>query len=284
MKNYCQIVRRSDVVGGQLLGIALAVIAWTVPAGAAVVTLNPIADTMVVKSAASDSATYTNNGGGALLGGSIYNGTNRGEYSMMRFDFSSAIPAGSVISAVTLKMTAAFGYSYSNGEILRFSLMDSDNAGWVEGTSANTRLGATGAYENQTSYTSTTVNSGTAWASGGIFGVAPGDLGAQVGSQALSGVTAGTTYSFSLDPVAISSWLTDPTAANAGLVFYLTNNQVNPTAATYIYFHSMNASVASGLLPQMEITYTPIPEPAVFGLLITGGLAFMRLRGKRRLA
>ena len=254
------------------------------PLSAAVVTLNPIADTMVVKSSASDSATYTNNGGGALLGGSIYNGTNRGEYSMMRFDFSSLIPPDSVITSVTLKLTAAFSYTYSSSETLRFSLMDSDNAGWVEGTSANNRLGATGAYENQTSYTSTTVNSGTAWASGGIFGVAAGDLGAQVGSRALSSVTAGTTYSFSLDPTAISNWLTDSTAASAGLVFYMTNSQVNPTTASYIYFQSMNASVASGLLPQMEITYTPVPEPAVYGLLLVGGLAVMGMRMKRRLA
>jgi len=278
MKTYCQFIRRSGFVGGQLLGVALAMLGSVGAASAAIVTVNPIADTMIVKSAASDSATYTNNGGGALLGGSIYT-LNRGEYSLLRFDFSSVIPQGSVISSVTLKMTAAFSYTYSNGEALGFWLMDADNAAWVQGTSADTRLGATGAYLNQTSYTSTSVNAGTAWASGGIFDVASGDLGAQVGSQALSGVTAGTTYSFSLDPTAISSWLTDPVAANAGLVFHMTNNESPAANSRFIYFHSMNASVASGLLPQLEITYTAVPEPTVFGLLLVGAVVIgMRVR------
>jgi hypothetical protein len=64
----------------------------------------------------------------------------------------------------------------------------------------------------------------------------------------------------------------------------MTNNESPAASSRFIYFHSTNASVASELLPQLEITYTAVPEPSVFGLLLVGGLVAVGLRARHRQA
>lgn len=272
-------------VASLFVAALMALVAAPTQIEAAVVTLNPTGDTNVTASFVGSSNNYNNLGGSALLGASIYAGDAAyGEYSLLRFNVSGTIPGGATINSVTLKMTAAYSYSYSFSEVLKFWQVDPDNAGWVEGTGPGTdpRLGATGRWLNQTSYTNDSVNSGTAWASSGLFARAAGDLGSQVGSQGFASITAGTTYSFTLATSMVDGWLSDSNAENAGVAFHLTNSEAPPAASRFMYFHSMESGQSSGLLPQLVIDYTPVPEPTVAGLLGLGGLLWLSRRVRRR--
>jgi len=248
---------------------------------AAVLVINPTADTFVTKTASNADATYANRGASAMLGGSIYTG-NRGEYSLLRFDLSGTLPGGATINAATLKISSAFLYNYSFSETLRVYQGTSGNAGWVEGTGGN--LGATGRYENQTSYTNHSTHAGSAWASGGIFDAAAGDLGTEIGTLSLgTGVTVDQTLSISLSTAAVTAWLSDSNLEDSGIVFRITNSEgPSPAVSRFFYAHSMNSGKAAGLLPQIEIAYTPIPEPSAAVLLGLGAALLLARRRFRR--
>jgi len=247
---------------------------------AAVLSVNPIADTFVINFGSTRPETYESYGSSSYLGGGIYAGSGLGEYSFLRFDLSSVLPAGAVISSATLKMTAAFTYAYSNGETLRFWQMNPTNAAWTENSGMS---GTTAAYINQTSYVAPGDSAGTGWASGGIFNVIPGDLGNQIGQESLTGVDAEVTYSFSLDATTVNGWLTDSALANAGLVFHMTNDENPAEASRFIYFLSMNSGANVAMLPQLEVTYEVIPEPSTV-LLMFGGLIALGVYRWRKVA
>lgn len=249
------------------------------PARAAVAIFNPIADTTVQRDPGSVN-NYNNWGSSIYLSATIY-GTNpnAGAYSLLRFDLSS-LPTDSIITGATLTLSAGGGnYSYGRDEVLHIWQVTEANAGWVQGTSDVTPgTGATGRYLNQTSYTNVSTNTGVAWASGGTFSVAPGDLGSEIGSLPLTSIANNSTITITLTPSAIQEWLTNPNLAAAGLAFHMTNNGTN-TGNTHLNFNSMNSGVTSALLPQLQITYAAVPEPETFGLLILGaGLVAHRRR------
>lgn len=255
-----------------------------VNARGATVTLNPIADTTVVQPGYNTLSLYENWGGSSLISATIY-GSNPvyGAYGLLRFNLST-IPSDVTITSAVLKMSAGGGsYSYTRGETLQVWQLASGNAGWVEGTSQiATGTGATGAYLNQTSYTNLSVNSGTNWASGGRFGPEVGDLGAEVGTLSLgSGVVLNQVYSITLAPSAVQAWLTDSSLASAGLAFHMTNNGTS-SGNTFLFFNSMNSGLESALLPQLEITYSSVPEPGTFGLLGLGGCMLFAVYRKRK--
>lgn len=278
MNNYLQLIQRSRALGVCVAGVLVS-LSCAPQADAAVVSVNPIADTMIINYGADRAETYESYGSSIYLGGGIYAGSGLGEYSFLRFDLSSVLPEGAVITSATLKMTAAFTYSYSNGETLRFWQMNPANAAWTQNSGMT---GTTAAYINQTSYVAPGDSAGAAWASGGIFNVIPGDLGNQIGQQSLTGVDENVTYSFSLDAATVNSWLTDSVLANAGLVFHMTNDE-NPAAASrFLYFWSMNSGKGAAMLPQLEVTYDAIPEPSTIGLLLLGGVAALGIRRKLR--
>jgi hypothetical protein len=251
-------------------------------AQAAVATLNPIADTTVQRSDAGSTNNYNNWGSSIYLSATIY-GSNpdNGAYSLLRFDLSS-LPTDSIITGATLTLSAGGGnYSYSRNEVLRVWQITEANAAWVQGTSdAAPGNGATARYLNQTSYTNVSNNTGTDWASGGIFSVAPGDLGDEVGSLGLTSIANNTPITITLSASTIQSWLANPNLATAGLALHMTNDGTN-TGNTHLNFNSMNSSVASNLLPQLQITYTAVPEPGVLGMLALGACLFA---GRRRIA
>jgi len=278
MNNYLQLIQRSRALGVCVASV-LVTLSCAPQTDAAVVSVNPIADTFVINFGADRAETYESYGSSNYLGGGVYAGSGLGEYSFLRFNLSSVLPEGAVITGATLKMTAAFTYAYNNGETLRFWQMNPANAAWTQNSGMS---GTTGAYLNQTSYESPGDADGTAWASGGIFNVIPGDLGNQIGQQSLTGVEENVTYSFSLDAATVNSWLTDSTLANAGLVFHMTNDENPATASRFIYFLSMNSGASGAMLPQLEVTYDAIPEPSVVGLLLLGGVAALGVRRQLR--
>lgn len=251
-------------------------------ARAAVATLNPIADTTVQRSDPGSTNNYNNWGSSIYLSATIY-GSNpdNGAYSLLRFDLSS-LPTDSIITGATLTLSAGGGnYSYSRNEVLHIWQITEANAGWVQGSSdAAPGTGATGRYLNQTSYTNVSTNTGVAWASGGIFSAAPGDLGSEIGSIPLTSIANNTPITITLSASAIQAWLTNPNLAAAGLAFHMTNDGTN-TGNTHLNFNSMNSSVASNLLPQLQITYTAVPEPGVLGMLALGACLFA---GRHRIA
>lgn len=279
MNNHRQLIQRSRALGVCVAGVLLA-LSCAPRADAAVLSVNPIADTFVINFGSTRAETYESYGSSSYLGGGIYAGSGLGEYSFLRFDLSGVLPEGAVITSATLKMTAAFTYSYSNGETLRFWQMNPANAAWTENSGMT---GTTAAYINQTSYVAPGDSAGTAWASGGIFNVIPGDLGSQIGQQSLTGVEENVTYSFSLDAATVNSWLTDSTLANAGLVFHMTNDENPAVASRFIYFLSMSSGADGAMLPQLEVTYDAIPEPSTV-LLMFGGLVVLGMYRWRKVA
>lgn len=286
MKTECSSLRKWSESGRLFLGVLAGLgLAFTPLAQAASLSFNPVDDNMILKHVPYSSNTYLNFSGGTLLGASIYGGaTSIGEYSLLRFHISDLLPPDAVITGVTLSLTAAYGYSYSNGEVLRFAQVNPTNAGWEPGAPENATAGATGAYLNQTSYTDPTTHAGTPWASGGIFNASTGDLGAEVGSRTFTSIAANTTYTFDLDVSLVNGWLLDSNAENAGLAFYMTNTESIPDGSRFMYFYSMDAAVGTAFLPLLTINYEVIPEPSALAGIAMGGLLLAGIHRKRRYA
>lgn len=263
-------------------GLLLAATALSVAsAKAAVATYSPSDYALVTNSSSNSTDAYKSNTGGTLIGASIHGGYAYGEATLLRFDLSSAaIPVGATITKVTLTLTSAYSYSYGGfTETLHFAQVAVANAAW-DGTSTDNRKGVTGAYLNQTSYTSTTVHGGTRWASNTLFGRA-GDLGTEVGSQTFESIAANTTYTFTLSTSLVESWLSNPTAAQAGLAVYSTNNEATAAASRFMYFYSGNASVSNAFKPILTIEYETIPEPKTVVALALGGIVLAVRRWRR---
>lgn len=182
--------------------MALAAVCLSTPAFAALVTVNPEADTRLLNSGYANS----NFGGGTyLFAGNLSGFIDR---ALIRFDLSAY--AGQTVvgnGTLTLKVRLVDGPTGAGAaQTLSVSLLDAANEGWTEGTGNDGGVVQSGtAVWNFKSY------NGTAWPGGGT---GLGGPGAGYGAVALDSVSAlfagGNTITFTIPQATIQSWITAP--------------------------------------------------------------------------
>jgi hypothetical protein len=257
-------------------GVLCAVAFDATPARANVLTLSPSKDNTIFES-------NTSNSLGA--GQAIFSGTNGQAFirrGLIAFDVANSIPAGSTINSAQL--TLFLNNSPSGGPTnptLRLYRLSND---WGEGIAGNSSTGVNGigqgfaagdgdATWNARRFSTTTP---TLWNS-------PGGDFSSIDSASLSivGTTLNTPYSWQSTPALVADvqgWLDAP-ATNFG---WLLKNDVelNPFSVRGFWTREAARTNQSAFIPQLQITFTPIPEPTATVLLL--GTLLLPLRRRPR--
>lgn len=238
------------------------------PAEADTVILYPVADTTLVEVAPDNSM------GGADFFNAGTAGNGQRNRALFRYDFTSAIPAGSMITGGFLSM-----------EVVRQPQMDQQNSvfslrrmlqSWGEGTQAaepGVSPGLGGPVMPGDANWLWRFADTVAWgAEGGMVGV---DFSSQISSTAFV-YGLGDAVEFENTPQILADlqyWLDNP-GANFGWMMLNENERTRKTARSF-------ASRESGFGPALVIEFTPVPEPFTSGLLLLalgGALAAHRRR------
>jgi hypothetical protein len=209
-------------------------------------------------------------GGGQMLRG------------LLQFDVAGAVPAGSTVTSVqlTLSLGAVAGSGLSADTGNRTIELHRLLASWGEGSteSSATGIGGTGngapANAGDATWTDRFFSSTTptGWVTPG------GDFVTTASATTAVGTTANLAYTWSSTPTLVADvqgWLNNP-AINAG---WLLRNADESTPKTYRAFWTREASNPS-LRPQLQITYTPAPEPA--GVTVLGATVLVLVRRRIR--
>jgi hypothetical protein len=174
---------------------------------------------------------------------------------MVQFDLSS-IPAGSVITGVTLQMNVSQVRSSTASVIGLHSI----TASWNEGTA--TTSGGAGGPRSGTDATWTHRNGTLDWAAaGGDF------LGLTSASQSITavGVYSWTSSGLIAD---VQGWVDAPGGNNGWL---LQGDETTPQSVKVL----ATKEAASGR-PSLSVTYVSVPEPSTAGMLSLGIMLFSR--------
>ncbi|HEV8606267.1 MAG TPA: DNRLRE domain-containing protein [Tepidisphaeraceae bacterium] len=257
------------VIGAAVWAAALAA---TTPARADVATIGASRDNTIFES--------NNNslgGGQAMFIGT--NGMSLIRRGLIAFDLPGSIPAGSTINSVqlTLFLNQVPGGGTGSPTIRLFRV----SADWGEGIAGNGTSGATGAGQgfaagagdatwNARHYSATTP---TLWNTQG------GDFAAiESASRAIVGTTLNAPYSWQSTPglvADVQSWLDAP-AGNFGWI--LRSDEVNAQTVRGFWTREAARTNQSAFSPQLQVTFTPVPEPAAMMLVLAGFLAGIRRR------
>jgi hypothetical protein len=142
-----------------------------------------------------------------------------------------------------------------------------NNADWVEG---NSQFVVTAGESSWNSKQHTIA----AWIGGGGGGALGAPMDTVVGAS--SNDAANTFYEFDILPALVDQWIT---GINAGVVFKEVNEIDGAGSGTELqiewYSSEFGAIADAPVRPRLEITFTPIPEPATFGLLGLASLLMM---------
>jgi hypothetical protein len=234
-----------------------------VSAGAATLTLTPVADTTL-------QSAYAGNNFGAdssfQAGTRRYDGVTRG---LLRFDIARAVPVGATINSVSLTLTVTRTPDGGAGSVFDLHRV---LEGWGEGNNSG-RGGMTADFgEANWDYR---FAPGTRWDSpGGTF------LTTASASRLIGGDGS---YTFSSTSALVSDvqvWLND-TTRNFGWELMSESENVHTTIRR---FGSRDAGAAA---PLLSISYTPVPEPGTVTLSVIGLLGLWwiwRRRTVRRCA
>lgn len=216
----------------------------------------------------------------------IHVGYNGSSYyrAVLRFDLSSVQSYLATHPEVTITGATLTLYQATSGAagtaLVNASALTDANAGWGVGVGNGTAGGggpiagaATWFNKNAdgSGTPSTTAGTaGTAW-SGGTGG---GTIGTTLASLAFDQAQAvGTAYTLNFDPTGtlVQHWLT---GTNAGLLL-----APGDTSSIHPYFYGSKWGSSSNYRkPELNITYTVIPEPASLGLFAIGSLLMFRRR------
>lgn len=225
---------------------------------AAVVTLSPSKDNAIFQSPDSNSDGL----GPHFYVGRTASGSLR--RALLAFDIAGSIPAGSFITDVTLtlNMSQAPTSGPATTLISLFTLL----ADWGEGTSDSGSPGGSGATATPGDATwNRRFFDTVSWTTAG------GDFDPVASASTSVNKTEGLfTWNSSGLVSDVQAWLDDP-ASNFGWI--LRGDEATNTTARR--FDSRDNSTVA-VRPQLTITYSPIPEPATFGLFALGLLPILR--------
>jgi hypothetical protein len=229
----------------------------TMFADAAMVTLTPFKDNTLYEYPEGD---FSNGQGGSIFVGKT--GANDGfnlRRGLIAFDIASAIPAGSIISNVTLTMFLAQSSPDPNPVLVTLHVATKD---WGEGASAGGGTGAP-AQPGDATWIYNFFNTSSWTTPGGDF------RGASSASTSVS--NPGQSYLWSAGTLVadVQSWVDDP-GSNFGWLLK-GNESLNTSAQRF------SSSEDPTNAPRLTITYT-IPEPSVALLGLTGAYALLRRR------
>jgi len=243
-----------NLLNGRLrisLGLLVASLTALPAALAGTVNLVPVADTTLQE------AFPNNNFGGGLTltaGGRRQGGRTR---ALMQFDVAGSLPAGAVITAVSLTLSVV---GVPSGGVNSTFDLNRMLASWGEGTGADQGGSLAGA--GQATWNNRFGSSGSPW------GTAGGDFSSTV--SASRNITGLGSYAFSstADLIAdVQAWYDNP-SSNFG---WLMRSESETTATSIRRFGSRADSLSS---PTLTIQFSVVPEPGVC-LLLGLGLAVL---------
>lgn len=243
----------------------LALACFAASANAAVLTLNPTADTYLRNSGATaENQSY--GGASQLLAGQ--HATLNGLTALFRFDLS-ALSASDTINSVTLTLTSNASGSGTAVTLTVFDLAAA-NAGWVEGN----QNGTVGTGEASAKFR---VNQTTNWAgSTGARTAGTDYVNTSLASFTGNASTIGTgTLAFT----STGAFLTTVDAAAGGILNLWIGT---PTLTATSDFFRISSKEASATATSLVIDYSPIPEPSTWALLAFGLTSAMVLRRRRQ--
>lgn len=206
---------------------------------------------------------------------------------LIEFNVASSLPAGSIITGVTLQMAVGIvaGSEGSpvidDGPVQTISLYN-ENQQWgapsnVPGAAYFDSYGNGIAAQTGDATWNNAATPGTAW------NVAPGGNWTSSSVDLADAQVPGTkgyivTWSSAALAAEVQNWLDNP-SSNDGL---LVKDQDETTLTTFRGFYSEQGAENYGdmtLAPELEVTYTsPVPEPATLSLLVVGLPVVLRRR------
>jgi hypothetical protein len=222
------------------------------------ITLGSIADTSLFQNSPDNNlGGHTN-----FASGTMANGAH--SRALIEFNPGSLIPAGSVITSVTLSLTVtAAGNSTPTAFELHPMLVD-----WGEGN----KVGQTGApaTSGEATWNARFANT-TLWGTpGALSGTDYSPTASAVTSIGSSGsFTFGSTSALVAD---VQNWLDNP-ASDFGWILLASDESSLNSAHR---FASSEDTLGRG--PLLTIEFTPVPEPATISLLVIGCLGLVALR------
>jgi hypothetical protein len=225
--------------------------------------------------AAKDNTIFQNNVNNSLGAGQAISAGTSNQSSprrgLIQFDIAGAIPAGSTIGSVQLTLFLnQVGSSAVTNPTIRLYRLAND---WGEGTAGSATNGVSGigqgfaAGEGDATWNARHFSTTTPqlWNS-------PGGDFAAIDSAALAivGTTLNTPYIWGSTPnlvADVQNWLDNP-ASNFG---WMLKNDEESTASTVRGFWTREATRTgqTAFMPQLQVTYTAVPEPA--GVLLIAG-------------
>jgi hypothetical protein len=258
---------------GFFLGLVVALLA-VATTRADVVTVSPAKDNTIFQS-------NVNNSLGA--GQSFSAGTNAQSSprrGLIEFDIAAAIPAGSTIEAVQLTLFLnQVGSGAATTPTIRLYRLVAD---WGEGSAGSSINGVSGigagfaAGEGDATWTARHFS-----ATNPVLWNIPGGDFANTDSAAavIAGTTLNRPYTWGSTTALVwdvQSWLNDP-SSNSG---WILKSDEETGASTVRGFWTREAARTgqTAFVPQLQVTYTVVPEPTTMLLLVTGSLRGIRRR------
>jgi len=235
--------------------------------------------------AAKDNTIFQSNPNNSLgAGQAIFAGTNAQSSprrGLIQFDIAGAIPAGATINSVqlTLYLNSAAGGSGTSPTVRLYRLSND----WGEGTAGSSVNGAAGVGQgfaagegdatwNARHFSATTP---TLWSTaGGDFSSTDSAALSIAGSTLNAPYTWGSTSGMVAD---VQSWLNDP-SNNFGWLLQSDEGSASTVRGFWTREAARTGQIA--FVPQLQVTYTAVPEPVGMMLMLAGSLLGIRRRAR----